>query len=266
MPEKLDPLSFAGHAAPVTVEVVKLLPQQHPPAVELRLTNNSNKDIRKMSLRLKYEEAGGWQARDWPTIGQADAEVAEEVPTLLRRGAARAFRVRAFSLRPGMRAVRAIVVEVEFTDATNWKAPAADDEKNRIETRATAGQGSRGRTPMQLTTSASPTRPAATTSPWSVVSWAFFGFAVLSGLALGTYWLVYRSASDDPQAGPLLGIPMLVGMGAAWAVACASASVGAGLGVIGLLREDHRTKPGWAALLLNAAVALVTAVLIFALG
>jgi hypothetical protein len=54
MPEMLEALSFTGHAAPVTVEVVKLLPEQHPPAVELRLTNKFNKDIRKMSLRLNY--------------------------------------------------------------------------------------------------------------------------------------------------------------------------------------------------------------------
>ncbi len=133
MPEELEPLSFAGRAAPVTVEVVKLLPEQHPPAVELRLTNHSNKDIRTMSLRLKYEEAGGWQVRDWPTIGQADAKEAGDVPTVLGHVAMRVFRVSAFSLRPGRKAVRADVDKVEFTDATAWKAPAPTGQGQRSE-------------------------------------------------------------------------------------------------------------------------------------
>jgi hypothetical protein len=107
---------------------------------------------------------------------------------------------------------------------------------------------------------------AQATSAWSVVSWLFFGLVVLASLAFGTYLLVFRSASDDSQAGPIVGIPMLLGMGAAWGVACACASAGAVFGLIGVLRPGHRTRMGLAALALNGAAALVTTVLMFVLG
>ena len=104
------------------------------------------------------------------------------------------------------------------------------------------------------------------TSIWSVVSWLCFGLVVVLALLFGSSLSVFRSASDDPQAGPLVAIPMLAGMGAAWAVAWACASAGAVFGLVGVLRPAHRTKPGWAALALNGVVALVTTVLLFVLG
>jgi hypothetical protein len=108
-------------------------------------------------------------------------------------------------------------------------------------------------------------RTAGTTSLWSIASWIFFALTVLFGVAFVTYWQVLRSSSADPQAGPLLGVLMIVGMGAAWQAAYASASIGAVLGLIGVAREDHRTRPAWAALVLNAAFALVTTILLFVL-
>jgi hypothetical protein len=107
---------------------------------------------------------------------------------------------------------------------------------------------------------------AQATSAWSVVSWLFFGLVVLASVAFGTYLLVFRSASDDAQAGPILGIPMLVGMGAAWGVAWACALTGAVFGLIGVRRPAHRTRMGLGALALNGAAALVTTVLILVLG
>jgi RNA polymerase sigma factor (sigma-70 family) len=129
MPEKLGVLSFTGHTAPVTVEVVNLLPEQHPPAVELRLTNHSNKDVRRLDLGLSYEEAGEWRLRDRPAVWPTGAEAKPDVPAVLARGQAKVFRVSAFGLRQGTRAARAAVVKVEFTDATEWKAPSAGEGK-----------------------------------------------------------------------------------------------------------------------------------------
>jgi hypothetical protein len=108
--------------------------------------------------------------------------------------------------------------------------------------------------------------PARATSAWSALSWLFFGLALLSALAFGACWLAFRSAAGDPAGGSPVGIPMLVGAGAAWGAACACSLIGSALGLLGVRRPAHRTRLAWAALALNGAAALVTTALIFILG
>jgi hypothetical protein len=95
--------------------------------------------------------------------------------------------------------------------------------------------------------------PSTATSVWSFVSWAFVALTAVATVAMGVWPLVLRSAAADPLAAPGAGVFAVVGMGAAWWVALACASLGTLCGLIGLISPDARTGPAWAALALNAA-------------
>jgi hypothetical protein len=115
-------------------------------------------------------------------------------------------------------------------------------------------------------------RPVATTptslssSAWSAASWAFFGLTVLATAGIGGYALLYRASAGDPPGGPMMGVVSLAGMGAAWSVALACLGDRDLCGLVGVLKPSWRTAGTWAAVALNAAVVVVSVVLLQALS
>jgi hypothetical protein len=113
-------------------------------------------------------------------------------------------------------------------------------------------------------------RPATTSrlssSAWSAASWVFFGLTVLATAAIGVYALLYRSTAGDQQAGPLMGVILLTGMGAAWCVALACSGVGVLCGLVGVLNPSARTAATWSAVALNGAVVIASVALLLALS
>jgi hypothetical protein len=119
---------------------------------------------------------------------------------------------------------------------------------------------------MHPTTFPANSAPAARESVWSFVSWAFFGLTVLGCVGIAVYGLILRASAADPVGGPLVGIPMLVGMGAAWWVALVGATAGTLCGLFGVLAPAHRTASAWVALALNGTFVLVSVALLLILS
>jgi hypothetical protein len=107
---------------------------------------------------------------------------------------------------------------------------------------------------------------SATTSAWSWASWGCFGLAVLAASGIVLYGLIFLAAAGDPRGGPLVAVPMLVGMGAAWWAALVCALVGSVCGLLGVVLPARRTPSAWAALALNGSVVAISAVLLLILS
>jgi hypothetical protein len=115
-------------------------------------------------------------------------------------------------------------------------------------------------------TSESPPAGGSATSAWSYASWAFFGLTLLACVMLAASWSAFRASAEDSRAGPILGVGMLLGMGAAWTAALCCAGVGLLFGLLGVLAPAGRTGAAWAALAFNGAFVLLSAVLLLALS
>jgi hypothetical protein len=103
-------------------------------------------------------------------------------------------------------------------------------------------------------------------SPWSIASWAFFGLTALAVVGAGAWWAALRPVAEDPRAGPVAGVFVPVGVGAAWLLALACASVGTLCGLIGVASPAGRSGPAWGAVALNGAFVAVSLVLLLILS
>jgi hypothetical protein len=115
---------------------------------------------------------------------------------------------------------------------------------------------------VQPTSSLAGDRPSAnvTSSAWSFASWGAFSLAVAAFVLFGAAFQLMRSTANDPRAGVWMGVISLVGLGAAYWAAWLWTLLGAVLGIIGVIRPEHRTMLGGAALTANGCIALVTSV------
>jgi hypothetical protein len=121
MPEQLAPTAFPGHDAPVTVEFVRIEPDEDFPKVWLRVANHANKAVRTLGMNLIYLDNKGNALKDWPAShsGQTDAD--RGTRTIVEPGATAQFRTTAFFLPKETERVSVIVDKVVFGDATDWR-------------------------------------------------------------------------------------------------------------------------------------------------
>jgi hypothetical protein len=125
-PEALQPLEFAGHPEPVSVESLGLNRSENSPKVQLRATNHSNKDVRKLEFRLDYLDAQGQKLDDWPGTYSGEASLGDQAPPIAVRSAQRAeFELQAHFAPEETKSVKARLVRVVCADGTVWTAPDA---------------------------------------------------------------------------------------------------------------------------------------------
>jgi hypothetical protein len=120
-PLKLAPLQFTGDA-PVSLESLGFSKDRNFAKVKLRVKNHSNKDIRRVEMRLHYLDAAGKELKSWPA--QADGSFNSRggrQPVVKEKGTAD-LEVTAFFMPEGTKRVTAELQEVECADATGWKA------------------------------------------------------------------------------------------------------------------------------------------------
>jgi hypothetical protein len=120
-PARLAPLQFTGDA-PVTLETLGISKDGNFAKVKLRVKNHSNKDIRRLDMRLHYLDAAGKELKSWSA--QADGSfnpLGGRKPVVGQKGTAEV-EVTAFFMPEGTKRVKAVLQEVECADATSWKA------------------------------------------------------------------------------------------------------------------------------------------------
>jgi len=120
-PEKLQPLQFTGDA-PVSLEFLRISGDGNFKKVELRVKNISNKDIRKIDMRLHYLDASGKELKDWPAnaTGSFDPQTGQRKPVVEKNGTADV-KVTAFFMPDETRSVRLELEGITCADATTWK-------------------------------------------------------------------------------------------------------------------------------------------------
>jgi hypothetical protein len=94
--------------------------------VQLRATNHSNKDVRKLEFRLDYLDAQGQKLDDWPGTYSGEASLGDQAPPIAVRSAQRAeFELQAHFAPEETKSVKARLVRVVCADGTVWTAPDA---------------------------------------------------------------------------------------------------------------------------------------------
>lgn len=123
MPEKLTPASFAGHAAPVSVEFVAVKKDQFLARAQLRVTNHADQPIRSLTLKLDYLDKAGKRVGGWPSLDHGAPVKPEEkgLALLVGKNATATIEVQAPFLPGNAATVQATVSKVTFADATEWK-------------------------------------------------------------------------------------------------------------------------------------------------
>ncbi|MBC8871457.1 MAG: hypothetical protein H8E44_18695, partial [Planctomycetes bacterium] len=138
MPEKLPPLRFDGHETPVTVEFAGVAPHEHFPdskVLKLRAINHSNKDIRRLYLRLTYLDGDGNKLKESPhdRRGTLNGDTGDMIAIVAKDDTAE-FDMRGPSIAEGMKDVQVMVREIGFADATVWPPEPQGEEIHRKET------------------------------------------------------------------------------------------------------------------------------------
>jgi hypothetical protein len=111
MPEQLPALAFSSHAAPISLEFLKMAGEPDFPKVELRAVNHSNKTVRRLEMKLVFLDAKGSRLKESPG-GTADLVPANTSAVL---------QTNAFFAPKETHRVEAEIDCVEFADATQWK-------------------------------------------------------------------------------------------------------------------------------------------------
>jgi RNA polymerase sigma factor (sigma-70 family) len=122
-PETRSAVQFPGHDEPVSVEFIQIVPDPPPSKIECRVVNHSDKDIRKLHLELTYLDARGRKLKDFPLLQTPPPLPHKDVPIVVARHDAAVFQATAAFMPPTTTSVRVQVRQVEFADATEWKAP-----------------------------------------------------------------------------------------------------------------------------------------------
>ena len=123
MPARLDPLRHDGHPAPVTVEFLKIVGSEDFPKLQVRITNRSNKDLRRMDVRLHSRDADGKVIHEGSSNhGTSRTTPMKEPMIALRRGASEEVELMAFFTPKEAKRVDVILEQAIFSDATEWKA------------------------------------------------------------------------------------------------------------------------------------------------
>lgn len=121
-PVKLASLQFTGDA-PVTLEVLDISRKNNSGKVKLQITNHSNKDLRRIEMRLHYLDASGKELKNWSA--QADSRFnprgGGRKPVVGKKATAEV-EVTAFFMPRETKRVTAELQEVLCSDATNWRA------------------------------------------------------------------------------------------------------------------------------------------------
>lgn len=123
MPEQLPPARFPGHAEPVAVECVNVIPGKKPfGQVELKAVNHCDKDVRSLNMQLYYLDAQGQTLKEWPASERAKGVPGEKVPVLVGGNDTAVFRASSYGMPPETKSVRVVVKQVDFADAGTWRA------------------------------------------------------------------------------------------------------------------------------------------------
>jgi hypothetical protein len=112
MPEKLAELTFEGDS-PVTLKFVKLGGDERFRKVNFHATNHANKSTDSLVFMVRYLDADGKLLKEARTShGRDDMKAGESVD----------LEATAFFMPEETKTVEATVIEVEFADASEWKA------------------------------------------------------------------------------------------------------------------------------------------------
>jgi hypothetical protein len=120
-PEQLEPLSFPG-AAPISIEALKLTRDEPFSQVAIRVTNQSNKDVKNCSCVLTYFDSAGHKLSAEPGIFAARATLAPEPIPAVAKGETKDNQLTAFHLPQNAARVTVAPRAVTFMDDSQWPA------------------------------------------------------------------------------------------------------------------------------------------------
>jgi len=122
-PASIEPAVFPGHDCPVTVEFVEFRGEGAFRKLFLRVTNHADQDIRNLSMLMEYFDAAGEKLKDWPTTetGTTDMDTGRIAPCV-KSGATVELEATAFFMPEETESVKVTPTEVEFSNATVWRA------------------------------------------------------------------------------------------------------------------------------------------------
>jgi hypothetical protein len=121
MPEKLVELSFEGHAAPITLELVQIIDKEGDfRKVTLRVTNHSNKAPTSAMVDFIYRGANGDEIDSFPhTVnGNFDSDGWQPIAA---PGATAELEQTTFQMPADATAIDFVVNRIEFVDGTVWE-------------------------------------------------------------------------------------------------------------------------------------------------
>ncbi len=124
VPNRLKPVQFPGHPAPVSLTFVEIVPavggMTSPTSARWRIRNHTQQDVESIQLKCTSFDAGGRPLEE-VTHTHAVRNAAADVLQILVKGSAEAVLVLNHRrLQPGTTRIEAAITGVGFADGTTW--------------------------------------------------------------------------------------------------------------------------------------------------